>query len=504
MSARGLYLAVAGFLAGVCARSFFPVGLPLAAWCALLALAVLVLMQLGAVRRAVASAMAISMIACALGVLRMDRAIVMADPVLAARVGSEALIEGVVVSDTDARDAATRVTVRAVRVDGTQTSLGTNLLVVLPPFSKAGIGDHVQVVGMLARPERFDTETGRTFDYPGYLAARRTVLVLERAQLQHVEEGGGFRRALSDVRSAYIAGTQAILPEPHAGLASGIIAGDTRSVGAEVSDQFALASLTHMLVLSGYNITVVTVGVLWIFSRFHPAVRVGFASGTVTLFVLAAGLSGSAVRAAIMALIGMLATFTRRQFIAARSLALASGVMVAWNPYLLVFDPGFQLSVLATAGLIAFADPLARALKVVPTTGSLREVVATTIAAQVSVLPLLLWQSGTLSIVALPANVLALPAVPWAMLASFVASLASLVLGDIAIPLALPGYLLLSYILGVAKVFSAIPGAAVALPPFSAALLVPAYALIGLLAYYVHTKAAVPKGRLPDAPRVRD
>lgn len=504
MTARGLYLSVAGFLAGVCVRSFLPAGLSVVAWGVLLAAAVGVLMSLGAVRRVVASAMAVFLIGCVLGVLRMDRAIVTMDPMLAAQVGAEAVIEGVVVAEPDVRDSTMRVVVRAASVNEQSIDTQTNVLAILPPFSTVGLGDRVHVTGVLAHPERFDTKTGRVFDYPGYLAARHIVLVLERAQLDHIEEGGGFRRMLSRMRGAYIAGTQAVFPEPHASLAGGIIAGDTRSVGAEVSDQFSRVSLTHMLVLSGYNITVVTVGVLWLFSRFHPAIRLGAASGTVVLFVLAAGLSGSAVRAAIMALIGMLAVFTKRQFAAARALAFASGAMVVWNPYLLVFDPGFQLSVLATAGLIAFADPLSRVLTAVPARWSLREVVATTVAAQASVLPLVLWQSGVLSIVALPANVLALPAVPWAMLASFVASLAGVTLGDMAVPAALPGYFLLSYILGIAKAFSAIPGAAVTVPPFSALLLVPAYVFLVLLAYRMHTKTAAPKGRPSGASRSRD
>jgi len=157
--------------------------------------------------------------------------------------------------------------------------------------------------------------------------------------------------------------------------------------------------------------------------------------------------------------------------------------MVLWNPYILAFDPGFQLSVLATAGLIAFTPIVVTRLKFITPRLHVREITATTIAAQIAVLPLLLYQTGNLSLVALPANFLVLLAVPWAMLFSAIAALgglifSSLVLGGVeglGVVVGFPAYALLSYIIEAAKLFASLPFASVALPAFSAWWLVPMY-----------------------------
>jgi competence protein ComEC len=152
--------------------------------------------------------------------------------------------------------------------------------------------------------------------------------------------------------------------------------------------------------------------------------------------------------------------------------------MTAWNPFILAFDPSFQLSTLATLGLVLFTPFFSRAFSRLPERFGVREIVSSTCGTQLMVLPLLMYQSGTLSLVALPANLLALAPVPLAMFASFVAALGGMCFGSAAVPLALPAYALLWYIITVARVFSALPFAAVSVGPFNAWMLFVAYALL--------------------------
>lgn len=498
MTSRILFASVIGFLGGVFFRSFIPLGLAAPMLLGVVAVALAVLVPLGFLRRGVAIIAVVAIAGCALGMLRMQQSVLVADPELAAVLGREVVIGGTVVEDPDIRDGSTRIILLAESLDGRDVvEDAQRVLVALPPFSEVALGDRLEVHGVLAVPEPFNTTTGRSFDYPGYLAARGVLFELSRAHIEMREPGtASVLGLLVSLRRRYIAGTQAVLPEPHAGLASGIVAGDKRSVGKEVADEFSRVSLTHMLVLSGYNITIVASAVGKMLSFASPLVAALGSAGGIILFVLATGASASASRAAVMALIGLFALLSKRRFLALRALALASAGMVAWNPYLLVFDPGFQLSVLATIGLIVFSEPLACKLSFVPARYGLREITATTIATQITVLPLLLWQSGNLSFVALPANLLALIVVPGAMLTSFVASLGGMLAGPLATPLALPAYLLLSYILGVARVFAAVPGAAATMPAFSAWVLVPVYAVITLAAVRLHTKPAAAEPRL--------
>ncbi len=165
--------------------------------------------------------------------------------------------------------------------------------------------------------------------------------------------------------------------------------------------------------------------------------------------------------------------------------------MVLHNPYLLVFDPGFQLSVLATLGLILFASHIEKLLVFVPKRFSLREIAAATITTQLLVLPLLLYSNGQLSIVSLPANMLALIAVPAAMLFSAIAAVIGMLIGSWGTLLAFPAYILLRYIVEVADSFASLPFASVSIPAFSPFILVPIYlAIFGGYVYLVRRQRA--------------
>ena len=122
---------------------------------------------------------------------------------------------------------------------------------------------------------------------------------------------------------------------------------------------------------------------------------------------------------------------------------------------------------------------------------NLREIAATTIGTQLAVLPLLLYQSGQLSLVALPANLLALIVVPYAMLASFIAGIGGLVAGPLAPVVGFPAYALLSYILFIAEGAARIPFATVSIGIFSVGILVCVYlTLIALVRIVSRSQAS--------------
>ena len=140
--------------------------------------------------------------------------------------------------------------------------------------------------------------------------------------------------------------------------------------------------------------------------------------------------------------------------------------MLVFNPHLLVFDPGFQLSFLATLSLIMLAPLLEEMLWFVPTFGQMREFVTATIAAQIFVLPLLLYSIGEFSLVSVLVNVMVLPAVPPAMLFTFLTGLAGLLSPTLALPFGFIAHLILSYIIFIAKIFSALPLASLQVSAF--------------------------------------
>ncbi|HWP61533.1 MAG TPA: ComEC/Rec2 family competence protein, partial [Candidatus Paceibacterota bacterium] len=331
-------------------------------------------------------------------------------------------------------------------------------------------------------PESFDTGTGTLFDYPDYLGAQGIEYELSLAQAEVVQQsknkGNPIEATAIWTKETFQRGLVATLPEPEAGLAAGITVGDKRSIGSDLSAVFQKVGLVHVVVLSGYNITVVLSAAARLVQWAPRTAQFGVSGFIVAFFVLMAGGAGSATRAGIMALVAVLARATRRQFLASRALALAALVIVLWNPFELVFDPSFQLSALATLGLIIFSPLFASVLGWIPEKFALREIVTSTISTQLAVLPLLLYQNGQLPLFALPANLFALAAVPTAMFFSLVAGAAGIVLGSLAVPLAFPAYVLLAYIIDVAQFFAALPFSSVAVGQFNVFWMCAAYVLL--------------------------
>lgn len=476
MGARVLWVAVLGLLFGVFLRSFLPLGFSFVGFAALLAVAIFAL-SLAIRKERVGVVVAVALLALGGGIVRMDAAILAPDLVLEEWLGEEITIKGVVFDEPDIRETSTRLSVRL--------ESGTGVLAVAPAHTSVSYGDRVRLKGTLRAPEAFEAGLGREFNYPAFLA--KSGIQYELSFVREVEvigRGGAnpIKAAAIWTKQTFLRGLGLALPEPHAGLAGGITVGDKRGLGEELSEIFRTVSLTHIVVLSGYNIMIVIYALAWIFERSRAPRAVEFFGAVfiACLFALMTGLAAASVRAAAMASIAALGKITSRQYLASRALAVVALGMVLWNPYILAFDPGFQLSIAATWGLIAFSPLIAPRLWFLTHRWGFREIAATTIAAQLAVLPLLLYQTGTLSIVALPANLLVLVVVPWAMFFSTIAALAGLAFGPLASIIALPAYALLGYMTSISSILASVPFAAVPLPAFSAWWLVVIYG-IGLL-----------------------
>ncbi len=153
--------------------------------------------------------------------------------------------------------------------------------------------------------------------------------------------------------------------------------------------------------------------------------------------------------------------------------------MLVHNPFLLVYDIGFQLSFLATLGLIVVAPRLETAVLSGQWWQPVRQFLVATLAAQVAVLPLLLYHMGEVSLVAVATNVLVLPVVPLAMLLSFLAGLAALLVPSVAILFSYPTTAVLWYIIEQARFWAGLPYATLPVPVFSFWYVALAYALLG-------------------------
>lgn len=497
LSAGMFWAIVIGFLLGVAARSCQSAGVWVALFLAALSLGTLLLAYLDRTRSRQGIMLAAALLSCALGIVRMDAATLSGDPTLTHYLDRVVTIEGVVSAEPDVRDNAVRVAVDTKKIiSPVRENVHAGVLVILPAHAGVHYGDEIHAWGTLRAPEAFDTSAGRQFNYPQYLASQGIEYELSLAQGEVVQnsawQGNMLMAGAIEVKETFERGVQAALPEPEAGLANGITVGDKRGVGQNLTQTFQNVGLVHMVVLSGYNITVVLNAAEW--SLVHlgaPRLLQYGASGfLVAFFILMSGGAASASRAGIMALVAVLARATHRRFLASRALALAALCIVVWNPFELGFDPSFQLSALATLGLVVFTPLVSARMRWLPEKFALREIASSTLGTQLAVLPLILYQNGLFPLYSLPANLFALVAVPPAMAFSALAALFGTLLGHLAVPLSLPAFALLGYIIAVARLFASLPYATLALPAFGGVWLFVAYAILFAGAWMFHKKEA--------------
>lgn len=355
------------------------------------------------------------------------------DP-LARYIGLEKVgVEGVVTAEPEMRNGETRARLQVEQViapDAGPLFVESDLLAQLPRFASVAYGDRLLITGTLTAPPVF-----AHFDYREYLA-RRGIHVLLRADqttLMAHDRGNPLLSALLAVKAQARRAILASLPEPHASVLQGILLGDHSDIPDDLEEAFNRTSTSHILVISGYNLTVVAAifGGMVRQSRWSWRRTASVLAG-IAVYTLLVGAEPSVVRAAIMAGIVIFGQAIRRQAHPLNSLALASLLMTMIDPFALS-DRGFLLSVTSTLGLILYAGPIqarfagwlehrihsdaARAF-----TGVLNGVLAPTIAAQIMSLPLLVQWFGQVSLVALAANALVLPVQPLLMISGGLAT----------------------------------------------------------------------------------
>jgi len=167
---------------------------------------------------------------------------------------------------------------------------------------------------------------------------------------------------------------------------------------------------------------------------------------------------------------------------------LAGFFMVWQNPKILRFDTSFQLSFLATMGLIYISPIIKNKLGFVADKFNLREIFSATISAQIAVLPLLVYKTGLVSLVGLPVNFLILPFIPLTMFFGFAVGILGMLSHLISLPFAWASYVLLQYELFIVDIFAKLPFSAVNIAGFSEVFLILSYIVIFFIISHLRKK----------------
>jgi len=413
-------------------------------------------------------------------------------------VGEMIFYEGIITSEPEQREKMTQLQVSLTRFKEGEVFIDTKqkVLVRVLPGESFSYGDKLRLFGELKEPENFETTAGRVFDYKSYLRAKGISYLLLNPHIEKIGENEGslLKQKLFFIKERFVREIQKNIGNPESALLIGTLLGGGEVLPKAIQEEFRKTGLVHIIVLSGYNITIVVVALMAVF-RFLPFLyRILLGAGGIILFSILVGGEATVVRAAVMALIALLATLLRRQYNITRALVLAGVVMVYVNPAILFFDLSFELSFLSTVGLIYVAPLLERFTSALPQRFGFREIVTATLATQLFVLPFILYSIGMFSSVALIANLLVLPLIPLIMLLGFLTGSISFVSVLLVKPLSFVTYYLLHYVLVVAHKMSTLPFATFSVPSFNASAMVLCYVLFFAYLFYLKTKTPVMPG----------
>lgn len=391
---------------------------------------------------------------------------------LADKVGQKVTLRGII-DGPEFHSGGIQFTLDTPSTSSGQAAIG--IKVSTQDYQPLAYGDEVEVTGKLWTPENFTTDQGTEFDYVSYLYKDDVLYQMSYAKVTVLSHGHGnwLVAKLGPVEDWFLAGFNRVLPVKDADLEGGLVLGSKENIPNSFRDALVATGTIHIIALSGYNVTIVANALRGLFVDvlgFSATVASSAGALVIVLFVVMTGLQSSAIRAGIMALIGIFARGKGRTYDAFRALMLSGFLMLLYDPKYLPYDVSFQLSFLATLGILfitpvleqKFARVPKQFLYVIP----LREAMSVTLGAQLGVLPFILYKMGTLSLISLPANIVVLPAVPFAMASGTAAGL----IGRVSIPLAYPASLiteaLLWYITSLVNFFSKVPYASVVFKTF--------------------------------------
>jgi competence protein ComEC len=370
--------------------------------------------------------------------------------------GRPVVVTGYVSVEPDVRIGETQYVVNVKRIteNKIEHSVAGKVLVKNRSYPAFQYGDRLSVKCLLEAP--FVADEG-TFRYDKYLA-RQDIWSVCNHPLITVEAGEGGSVVMEYILSFKArVGTQLtrLWTEPEASFMAGLLYGSKSGLPTELTTNFSRTGVTHIIAVSGFNITIIGTVLASIFMIVGLSRRRAFwcTLGIIFLFVIFTGASASVVRAGIMGGLVLIARQLGRLSRISNVLVFTAAVMTLLNPYVLVWDIGFQLSFLATLGLV-YISPVLQSVILTRRGGEglseksnylmkgilrfvqndkpewvvgLYETFIATLSAIIATLPLILFQFGRLSTVAPLVNVLVLWCIPWLMLLGFVSLMLSFV-----------------------------------------------------------------------------
>lgn len=375
-------------------------------------------------------------------------------------------LTGQIAGEPDDRDSFQKL---KIKIDNSESVV----LITTGRYPEYEYLDSVKVTGKLKTPKVFDD-----FNYKNYLMKDGIYSVMDFPEMELVSDKRNYNilffayEKILFFKKKLKQSININFSPPHSFLLSGIILGDDKNMSAELKNKLSATGLSHLTAISGSNVVVLgyIATIFLLFLGFWRGQAFYFSVAFVWLYVIVAGLPASGVRAAIMATVFLLAQKLGRQNTSSRAIIFTAALMLAQNPLLLPYDIGFQLSFLASLGIIHL-KPLIDDLfvfvfqktknKEQKTKNSfyerikkLRDIFSITIAAQIFTLPIIAYNFKQLSLVAPITNLIIIPIIDWIMVLGFLAAISGIFSGILGFIFFIPCWFLLNYFLWTVNFFA--------------------------------------------------
>jgi competence protein ComEC len=349
----------------------------------------------------------------------------------------EIVLNGKVIKEPDLRETNTKLTVKTEQA---------KFLVTISRYPEYKYGDELRIKGKLQTPVVFED-----FNYQNYLKKDGIYSVVYYPEVELIpglDKKSLVYSKVLEIKDKMRQGIYKAISPPQSEILGAMILGDKNRMSYDLKEKLNIAGVRHVTAVSGMHIVILSGILISLFLAlgFWKKQAVCLSLAFIFFFIALTGFQVSSIRAGIMGSLFLGAPLLGRKSNSIRALIIAGLIMLVFNPLLLFYDAGFQLSFLAALGIISLSPFLKKWLK--------WNVLTMTISAYIFTLPILIYNFGRISLVALLTNVLIVPIIYPIMILGFIFVLVGLISSSLAWLLAIPLWLFLTYILKIVDFFS--------------------------------------------------
>jgi competence protein ComEC len=396
--------------------------------------------------------------------------------------------QGIIIAPPDTRIDHQKLKIKTTQLlEPLNKEVSGNVLVKTQLYPPYNYGDGIEVTSFLIQPEAIED-----FRYDKYLAKDQIYSLAYGARVKLIKskQANPVLQIIYKLRSNISQKINRIWPEPTASFVNSILLGYKKAMSEDLKEEFRRAGVSHIIVISGLHITLITLLLSKILYSLNinrekqlPIILI-----ILTIFAILSGFSASTIRASIMGLIVLFSQNIGRPIQKHLILIYTAVIILLLNPLLLFHDLGFQLSFLATIGLIYLSPIFQKLFKFLPQRMEIQSTFVSSFSAIIMTLPLTTYQFKTISILAPISNLFVLPMIPILMLFGFLSILLSYISLTLAKLIGFIEYILAKVLFEIVNSISEIEFSSINISNFNVLAMTFSYLLIIIIFVYVQKK----------------